>query len=358
MSWRVLKVGLLLAVSGCAGPYMDPLPRDAEHHRVLTRDGWELELVRYAAQGEVRGRPVLLCHGISANARNMDLDARHSMARWFAAHGREAWTVSLRPNGRFVGEGGGKGEGALPRPGYDFDALADEDLAAAVEHVRKLSRAPVIDYVGHSMGGMVLYAYLGSGGTGIGAGVVLGSPARLDFGGVADSLLPQAARALHRGWILPVPGPVSIIIPLEGMTEGGFNELLLYNPENTTVPTFQRLMAMGMADVSVGLLQQLAELIRTGRFHSASGQRDYRRLLAQVTTPVLVVAGKRDRLATVPAVKAGYQALGGPKEWRLIGVETGARADYAHMDLVLGERAPEEVWPLVLDFLDRHAGHR
>lgn len=341
----------LLAVTGCAASYIDPLPKEAEHHRALTSDGWELELVRYAAQGDRRGRPVLLCHGINANGRNMDLDARHSMARWFAAQGRDAWTVSLRPTGRFLGADGG----VLPKPGYDFDALAERDLAAAVAHVRKTSGVPAIDYVGHSLGGMIFYAYLAGGGEGIAAGVVLGSPVRLDFGGAADLLLPQVAGMLDRGWILPMAGPASLTIPMEGLMEGGFAERLLYNPANTSPATFQRLMATGMADVSVGLLQQLAELFRTGRFQSATGTKDYRQLLGQVRTPILVVAGKGDRFATAPAVKAGYQALGGPKEWRLVGVETGAKADYAHMDLVIGDRAAQEVWPLTLDFLDRHA---
>jgi hypothetical protein len=58
----------------------------------------------------------------------------------------------------------------------------------------------------------------------------------------------------------------------------------------------------------------------------------------------------------VPAVKDAYRALGGPKEWLLIGEENGAEADYGHLDLVIGERAGTEVFPRVLDFLDRHPG--
>ena len=50
----------------------------------------------------------------------------------------------------------------------------------------------------------------------------------------------------------------------------------------------------------------------------------------------------------------GFRALGGPKEWLLVGEVNGAVADYGHMDLVIGERAPTEVWPRVLDFLERH----
>jgi pimeloyl-ACP methyl ester carboxylesterase len=283
----------------------------------------------------------------------MDLDARHSMARWFAARGREAWTVSLRPNGAYFGPGGGTAP--LAKPGYDLDALVDQDISTAVAYVRGASKAPLIDYVGHSLGGIVLYGYLGMGGQGIGAAAVLGSPMRLDLGGPVDAVLPAAAGLLDPSWILPVRGPSSLTIPLAGLLQDSPGELLLYNPENTPHVLFQRLMAETTEDVSVGLLRQLAEMLRTGELKRHDGSRDYRKLLAAVTTPVLVVAGKRDRLATVPAVKAGYLALGGPKEWRLVGVETGARADYGHMDLAIGDRAAEEVWPDVLGFFDRHA---
>ncbi|HZN93765.1 MAG TPA: hypothetical protein VFB81_13735, partial [Myxococcales bacterium] len=51
---------------GCA-TLVEPLPREAEVHRARTPDGWELELVRYAARPAAAGRPVLLCHGITAN---------------------------------------------------------------------------------------------------------------------------------------------------------------------------------------------------------------------------------------------------------------------------------------------------
>ena len=349
---RAALVAAALA-AGCAGSLVEPLPREAELHRARTPDGWELTLVRYRARPEAAGRPVLLCHGISANGRNMDLDGRHSLARWLSAHGREVWVVSLRLGGRYLGGGGGTSP--LPRPGYDLDALVDQDLPTAVAHVRRVSGAPLIDFVGHSLGGIVFYGYLGHGGEGIGAGVTMGSPLRLDLGGPADAALSQVAGLLDASWTIPVKVPSWLGIPLEGLVPGSPTELLLYNPENTPPSTIQRLMAMGTEDVSAGLLQQLAGMMRNGELRSGDGTRDYRQALAGVRTPVLVVAGKRDRLATVPAVRAGYDALGGPREWRVVGVENGARADYGHMDLVLGERAKEEVWPAVLDFLDRQA---
>ena len=60
-------------------------------------------------------------------------------------------------------------------------------------------------------------------------------------------------------------------------------------------------------------------------------------------------------IAMAPAVKDGFRALGGPKEWLLITRANGTRGEYGHMDLVIGERAAGEVWSKVLDFFDRHA---
>lgn len=126
-----------------------------------------------APVGPVTGRPVLLCHGISANERNMDLDEGHSMARWFASQGREAWTMSLRATGASDGPDPSKGRNLPIR----FDLYYwQHDLPTAINHVRKVSGADAIDYAGHSMGGMILYAYLSQGGQGLHAAATMGWP--------------------------------------------------------------------------------------------------------------------------------------------------------------------------------------
>ncbi|MGI5865639.1 MAG: alpha/beta fold hydrolase [Myxococcales bacterium] len=55
------------------------------------------------------------------------------------------------------------------------------------------------------------------------------------------------------------------------------------------------------------------------------------------------------------AAKAGYDYLGGPKRFFIAGEENGFRHDYGHVDLIIGERADEELWPRLLSFLDEHA---
>jgi poly(3-hydroxyalkanoate) synthetase len=318
----------------------------------VTSDGWGIALVRYQAKGTPSGPPVILCHGVAANARNMDLDDDVSMARWFAAHGRETWTVSLR--------GGGdsdRPDEAAGRPaGFDFDDYWKKDLPAVITYVRKVSGAKAIDWVGHSMGGMVLYAYLAEGGEGINAATTMGSPTRLDWGtGVEGPLLAAAPKLQGLRFTVPASLGAHAMAPIDPHFDDGPMERFFYNPQSTSKRSWQRLIAYGTSDISSGVLMQLASVMRDGAMKSADGAIDFKKDMARITTPVLVVAAKLDRVAITPAVKDGYRALGGPKEWLLITRANGARGEYGHMDLVIGDRAADEVWSKVLDFLNRHA---
>jgi poly(3-hydroxyalkanoate) synthetase len=73
-----------------------------------------------------------------------------------------------------------------------------------------------------------------------------------------------------------------------------------------------------------------------------------------VKTPLLVVAGKTDRIALADGVKAAYRAVGGDKKFLVAGVESGMAYDYNHMDMLVGERAPQELWPELLSWYEAH----
>lgn len=349
---RTLVAALLAAgLCGCHEQYVEPLPKSAVKLRARTSDGWELALVHYPARGERTGRPVVLCHGISANDRNMDLDEAHSLARWFARKGRDAYSVALRGTGESDRVDLAKGR----RGGYSFDAFWRHDLPALIALARAHSGADAVDFVGHSMGGMVAYAYLSQGGQGINAAVTLGSPTRLDWGSALEPYVEQLASLfIPPEAAVPTLLLARLAMPLHGEIPGNPNELLLYNPQNVSKLTWKRLMAGGTADIDGALVHQFARLFKTGAFHSYDRKLDFRRDMASIRTPVLVVAGRLDRMAPVPAVKDGYRALGGPKKWLLVAESHGFPTDYGHMELVIGERAATEVWPHVLSFLDAH----
>jgi pimeloyl-ACP methyl ester carboxylesterase len=326
-----------------------PLPPEAHLELVRTADGWELALVEYRAKPPAKGRPVLLLHGVAANSRNLDIDAEHSLARWLASQGRDAWTLSLRATGDSDFPDPAKGR----RSDFTFETYWQQDLPAAIHRVRERTGADAIDFVGHSMGGMLLYAYLAEGGQGVANAVALASPTRLDWG-VGFLPLLEAGTALL-GDAVPVMASAHFTVDFHGSFRGEPVETLLYTHENTSDQTWKRLIGNGLADVRGTVARHLLAMIRSGKFDSTDGTLDYRKDMGRIRVPVLVVAGKADRLAVTPAVKDGYRALGGPKEWLLLGQEDGEQADYGHMDLVTGDRAPTEVWPRVLEFLDRHA---
>lgn len=352
-----MKYALLFAaLAGCAHFPMHP---NAEVHRAKTADGWELALTHYNPIGPAKGRPILLVHGISANERNMDLE-QVSMARWFAEHGRDAWTLSLRGTGNSdsIAPAGSpadladKGKG---RPGpIRFDDYWKQDLPAAIAYIQTRSNADGIDYAGHSMGGMVLYAYLSQGGKGVHAAATLGSPTRLNWGTTLERLMLGMSPMIGEGWMIPSDLGAKMAAPFQGVVDDGPFQRFFYVPGTTDLEVWRQLMVHGTAPVSGGTALQLMDMMQNGRFLSADKQTDLKADMSKITTPILVVAGRLDRIAAAPAVKDGYRSLGGPKEWLLVTEGNGAHGEYGHMDLVIGKYAGDDVWAPILEFLDAH----
>ncbi|HCF58025.1 MAG TPA: hypothetical protein DFS52_08540 [Myxococcales bacterium] len=126
------------------------------------------------------------------------------------------------------------------------------------------------------------------------------------------------------------------------------------NAQNVSVTTWKRFMATGVDYCSRDVIAQLDLWISQNHMSSADGKVDYTARLRTVRAPVLVIAAKLDKIAPVASVKAGYELLGGPKEFFIAGEENGFRFDYAHGDLVMADRAKLEVWPEVLRFFETH----
>jgi pimeloyl-ACP methyl ester carboxylesterase len=224
----------------------------------------------------------------------------------------------------------------------------------AIRQVRQLSGATEIDFVGHSLGGVILYMYLAEGGEGIRSAATLGSPARFRRFGRGASILRDLVAPLSQMLdTYPVDDLAHAIMPLHGEFRGPI-ESLLYNPENVRTSTWKKMIAVGEGTISGNVLRQALRWTEEDVFDSQDRKVDYAAGMKRIRTPILVVAGKLDRLAEPWSAKAAYERLAGPKEFFLAGVENGVAADYGHMDLILGDRAPQEIWALVENFLSRY----
>jgi pimeloyl-ACP methyl ester carboxylesterase len=347
---------LALALGACAHAKQDPdqLEPEVERQVVRTADGALVVLVHYAPTAAARAAPpVVLVHGIAANARHMDLDPQHSLARWLAAQGFDAWVLSMRGTGKqFVPDG----TSLEAQEGTTIDTYAEQDLPAAFDYVRQHTHAPRVDVVAHSMGGLVTYAYLARGGTAINAAVTLGSPVRLRMGDKIEGFILKYGHGLG-GAITVLPNEKLGKVNAKGIgtiDEGPLNLVAGNPPANTSYASFAKLLRVGSADTTGGVVRQFQRCIADDRFESADGSQDYLAQLGQVKVPTLVVAGKTDRIAHADGVKAAYEALGGEKRFFIAGEEAGFASDYGHADMIIGDDAPKELWPLIADWFDKH----
>ena len=324
-----------------------------EMHWAKTDDGWLLPLGRYLPRGPRAARePVILCHGMGANRYNLDLNERYSVARYLASRGFECFVVELR------GSGITRRESKGPRYGFLFDDYVRLDLPALIAKAREIAKAERVLWVGHSKGGIVMYAYCSQRPRPELAGVVaIGSPAAFPhFTGVRRAALSRAHGMLLMQDGLRTEMLMRWLAPLGG--HGLIRLRFMASHANIDPQVTGYAMANLLGNISTGVLKQFARWIGTGTFKSWDDRDDYRAGLSTSRVPFQLIAGSVDVLVAPAAVEAARDAMtaardAGEVEYLLAGLATGFKADYGHGDLVLGRHAPEEIFPHIEAWLRR-----
>src|SRR6218665_631635 len=311
-----------------------------ELYRVPTDDGAAVALGRYHPRGARRhAEPVILCHGLGVNRFHMDFDERYSLARYLARAGFETWVMELRGRGL-----------AGPCHENSFDDQAEHDVRCALRTVLSTGAKEVL-WVGHSKGGLTLYGHLARNPQApVRAAVALGSPFTF---GVQPGLKVFVQRVEPLLRLKAIPARRITGIALFGAPPGPLTRYMMLE-ENMDQDVVRRALANLPSDISGGVARQFAQWISTDSFCMVNGT-CYRTPLAGVKLPVLLVAGSKDLLAPPLAVARAQEYLGGPVKLVVAGKGHGFAADYGHADLVLGRRAPDEIFPLVEAFLASHA---
>jgi len=305
-----------------------------------TADGWRLALTRFA--GGASKRPVVLCHGLGSNRHSFDFSPESSLARHLAGRGRDAWCLELRGYGLSESKTGSR---------WTFDDFIEKDLPAALVFVMEQSDGAAPHFIGHSMGGIALLAYLAMGGRGVQAGVAIGSS--LDYSGSASGFkavtpLKPLAKVMRR---LPLRALTRLWSPLAGRFRNPVDEFQLWLP-NTDGPRYREFTKIGVDDPSADVAAQLASLFEPGGLRSADGKKRYFEGLKDVRTPMLLLAGDKDRQCPPDAAAVTLAGLGGDKELATFGKAHGHAEHYGHMDLVIGRRAALEVYPVLDRWFD------
>ncbi len=319
-------------------------------HFVATEDGWKLALHRYSPKTPgSRAYPVILCHGLGANRYNFDLGPRASLARFLQSEGYDVWILELR----------GRGHSARPRlftryrrSLWGFDDYVRKDMPAAIGYVRTITGSAKVHWIGHSMGGFALYAYLqGQGAHEVASGVAIGSPGFFRPPDAFPSLL-RVMRILGVFPRLHVEFLSSGIAPLLGTGKAPLTRIAV-NPDNVDRTILTRAICYLVSDIHKGELNQIRGWMEKGDFATSDGTYSYQANYTCIRNPLLLIAGAADRLANVQSILFVYERVASSmKRLLILGRASGYSNDYGHGDLLIGKACREEVYPLIAQWLE------
>jgi pimeloyl-ACP methyl ester carboxylesterase len=354
-TWLILGALLLAASALAYGQYAAWLKRsyyeaDAsdEIHFVTTGDGARLALYRHRPRGDVRRRePVFFCHGLGASKYNLDFDETYSWARAYARAGFDAWVVDLR----------GAGASVPPRRwNWNFDDYATYDVSACIAHIRARTGAEKVHWVGHSMGGMLLYAYLGTvHPEWVRSGVAMGSPVRFQSKHGFHGAL-KLVGLLDYLPLVPIRTAIHLAIPfLPYVRRSPFLRSQM-NTDNVDIAYIQRAAYNAVHHLPPALLKQFADWAANDCFRSFDKSVDYQAAVRNIRVPILVVAGRADKLVRPGNARHAYDLLpeGSGKKYVELSKANGFKADYGHIDIIFGRDACAEVLPLVMQWAIDH----
>jgi pimeloyl-ACP methyl ester carboxylesterase len=124
---------------------------------------------------------------------------------------------------------------------------------------------------------------------------------------------------------------------------------------NASVSLLRTLMLTAVDDIPVSLLHEFARWYETKAMSDRYDMFDFTDHLERITTPIFIVAGSKDGLTPARDLDHVYRRIASrDKSFRIIGRAHGFAHDYSHADLLLGLHAPDDVYPVILDWLEQH----
>jgi pimeloyl-ACP methyl ester carboxylesterase len=317
----------------------------SEIHTVECNDRWRIKLFRYTTKAE-EAEPILLVHGAMSNHHNWDLPPRHSLVDVLTAEGFDCWAIDLRGCASAVPPPG-KGRGDA-----EIDAYVTQDLPAALDYIRIHTGFARVHWVGHSMGGMLLYAFdCVHGAEWIASGTTLGSPPGFDRVRAVDRpvLLTLGEYALP---VLQTLAQNLMLIAYK------FKIRQNYAPVNwnNLHPALTGGMMLSMIDIMPArVCRVLLSWVKEKQWKMNDGKSDVLAGLRRLSVPLLAMFGRWDPFVPLETAKEFFEGVPqSDKKLLILSQENGSVENYGHVDLAMAKEGRKEVFAHIIDWIRAH----
>jgi pimeloyl-ACP methyl ester carboxylesterase len=329
-------------------------PKPQESY-VKTADGWNLAVYHYS-NPKSRHVPVVLMHGLGTNRYDVDfIDSRYSLAKYLYKKGFDVWFFEYRGSGKSYRSGLFQKFKDRYQPNWILDDIVFTDIPMAVHYIQNATGHKKLHFVGHSLGGMLLYMMLMTMGNGIcKSAVTLGASMnstakpgwirlllKLDWFLELFPLIPAKS-------LLTLGSPfISWLAPLE--------DNHMYSIQNVNPSLLKKIGRYATENIPMPLFMELHRWYKKGHFAAETRDFSFHKHLKDIRVPILAIGGSVDGITPLPDVRYAYDQISSKqKKFVEMGTPGGHPHEYAHMDLVLGTHAPKEVYPQILAWLKKY----
>lgn len=334
-----------------------------EVHFFKAEDGANLRLLRY--KGGNKG-PVLLSPGLGVSSLIFSIDTIDTnLLEYLFENQYDVWLFDYRTSIALP-------SAPLPNTG---DAIATKDYPAAVNKVRELTKVDKIQVVAHCFGATTFTMALLSGLEGV-RSVVLSQISAdvevptsmdikvgfhtaeiLDVLGIKDM---TAYTSNHDDWLDRFFNSVLALQP-QSLFSHDVNPVSrrisflygsLYRLENLNEETYRYGLGEMFGVSNIKAFEHLSKMIRAHKVVNSEGQDVYVPHLDRLNLPITFIHGAQNRCYLPESTETTYKKLidrFNPNQYRRHVIP-----DYGHIDCIFGKDAYKDVYPFILQSLNRY----
>ncbi|MCX5758191.1 MAG: alpha/beta hydrolase, partial [Candidatus Hydrogenedentes bacterium] len=226
------------------------------------------------------------------------------------------------------------------------------DIPSTIQYIQKVTGHKRIHWVGHSMGGMLLYAHdavLGS--ADLASGTTLGSP--IGFEGVPFHR-PGLALALRKTSRLAFRCLQRLVVTICHLFKPQL-ALIPVNYKNMNPILDASAMFSTLDAPPIGVSMSLAKAAETHTWRVNDETVNVFDHLKDLKVPLFAIFGAGDPFVPVEHAKTFFDEIRNTdKRLMVLSKDNGNVADYSHVDLVFGREAKREVFTPVVEWLAAH----